>query len=107
MAFRHPPKKLLSARLWIYSLGGFMAAILSFFLLLFLGRNLDPSGMAMFIVVSPPFAFVAVGALWMMKTAVLEEPKPWPLIFLACFLPFSFLWYYIERVKPARLASQE
>ena len=107
MLFRHPPKRVLTAKLWFYSLGGFTAAVLLFVVLLFLGRNLDPSGLPLFIVVAPPFAFLALGALWMMKTAVLEEPKPWLLIFLACCLPFSFLWYYYERVKPARLASQE
>lgn len=107
MAFRHPPKKVLTAKLWLYSLGGFIATVLLVFALLFLGRNQDPNSLGMFIIVAPPFAFMALGGLWMIKTALLEEPKPWPLITLASIVPFAFLWYYYERVKPARPASQE
>jgi len=103
MAFKHPPKKILTAKLWLYSLGGFIASVLAFFLLLFPARSLDPNGLAMFVLMSPPFAFVAVGGLWMMKTALLQEPKPLPLIVLASTVPFAFLWYYFERVRPSRL----
>jgi len=107
MPFRHPPKKVLTGKLWLYSVGGSIVAVLSVFLLLFLGRNQDPNSLLMFIIVAPPFAVPALGALWMIKTIIREEPRPWPLIALAGFIPFAFLWYYFERVRPVRLATED
>jgi hypothetical protein len=46
-------------------------------------------------------AAATVGAIWMMESATREETHPGPVIWLA-FLPFSFLWYYFERVRPLR-----
>src|SRR3954447_10985933 len=46
-------------------------------------------------------AAATVGAIWMMELATREETHPAPMIWLA-FLPFSFLWYYFERVRPSR-----
>ena len=54
------------------------------------------------------FAFVAlfvvppVGAVWMMYVSIRHEKKPFPMVLLA-LVPFSFLWYYFERVRPGKL----
>ena len=47
----------------------------------------------------PPF-----GAFWMMYVSIRYEERPFPLVALALFIPFSFLWYYFERVRPGKLA---
>jgi hypothetical protein len=43
----------------------------------------------------------------MIKTVIRQEPSPWPLLFLAVLLPYSFLWYYFERVRPANLTKPD
>ncbi|MGE0407005.1 MAG: hypothetical protein AB7O65_11960 [Candidatus Korobacteraceae bacterium] len=54
------------------------------------------------------FAFVAlfgippVGALWMIYLAIRHEKNPFPMVLLA-LIPFSFLWYYFERVHLVKL----
>jgi hypothetical protein len=40
----------------------------------------------------------SVGAFWMMYRAIRYEVRPMPIVLLA-FLPFSFAWYYFERVR--------
>ena len=44
-----------------------------------------------------------VGAFWMMYMSVRDEKNPLPLILLA-MIPFTFLWYYFDRVRPRELA---
>lgn len=54
------------------------------------------------------FAFVALfavpplGAFWMMYISIRHEKNPFPMILLA-LIPFTFLWYYFERVRPGKL----
>jgi hypothetical protein len=54
------------------------------------------------------FAFVALfaippfGAFWMMYMAIRYEKKPFPMILLA-FIPFTFVWFYFERVRRGKL----
>jgi hypothetical protein len=46
----------------------------------------------------------AIGTFWMWYMAVRHEPRPLLFILLA-FIPFTFLWYYFERVRPDRRTS--
>ena len=42
----------------------------------------------------------------MMYMAIRHEKRPLPIILLA-FLPYTFLWYYFERVKPQKHLPRE
>jgi hypothetical protein len=78
------------------------------------------AGVAFYIVISPWFprnpvteflAFVffgapSVGAFWMLYLVIRYERHPLPLILLA-FLPYTFLWYYFERVRPRKHLTRE
>src|SRR5215472_14429632 len=37
---------------------------------------------------------------WMLYQAVRYEAKPVPYFFLAAFVPFCYVWYYVERYRP-------
>jgi hypothetical protein len=47
------------------------------------------------------YALHPLGALWMIFHCVRHERRPFPLILLA-LVPYSFVWYYFERVKKGR-----
>ena len=87
-------------KLLIWVVGGLWMAAVSFWLVIETGAN--PISVAIFVVID--FA-ATVGALWMMDVVVREERQPCRMIWLV-ILPFSFLWYYFERVRrwrePAR-----
>jgi hypothetical protein len=51
------------------------------------------------------FSAPAVGAFWMLYVAIRNERHPLPIILLA-FLPYSFLWYYFERVRLGKHRTQ-
>ena len=57
------------------------------------------------------FAFVAVfavppfGAFWMMYVAIRYEKNPFPMILIA-LIPFTFVWFYFERVRRGKLLGQ-
>jgi hypothetical protein len=51
------------------------------------------------------FSVGPLGAFWMLYMAIRYEKHPLPLILLA-FLPYSFLWYYFERVRPRKQTSR-
>lgn len=48
------------------------------------------------------FALPPAGSFWMMYISIRYEKTPLPMILLA-FIPFTFLWYYFERVRPGKL----
>lgn len=48
------------------------------------------------------FAVPPVGAFWMMYQVIRHERQPFFLIAMALFVPFAFLWYYFERVRPGK-----
>jgi biotin transporter BioY len=48
------------------------------------------------------FAILPLGAFWMMYMSIRHEKSPLPMILLA-FIPFTFLWYYFERVRAGKL----
>lgn len=39
-----------------------------------------------------------------MYMSIRYEKKPLPMLALALFVPFTFVWYYFERVRPGKLA---
>ena len=43
----------------------------------------------------------ALGAFWMIYMAIRHEKHPISMVLLAAFVPYSFLWYYLDRA-PAR-----
>ncbi len=49
------------------------------------------------------FAVAPLGAFWMMYTSIRYEKKPLPMVILAAFVPFAFLWYYFERIRPGKV----
>ncbi len=50
------------------------------------------------------FGIPPVGSFWMMYVSIRYERKPLPILLLA-FIPFTFLWYYFERVRPGKLTK--
>ena len=52
------------------------------------------------------FGAPSVGAFWMLYMAIRHEKHPLPLILLA-FVPYAFLWYYFERVRPGKHLTRE
>lgn len=49
------------------------------------------------------FGIPPMGAFWMAYMAIRYEKNPFPMLLLAFFVPFTFLWYYFERVRPGKL----
>jgi hypothetical protein len=47
------------------------------------------------------------GALWMAYKCLRYERRPLPLVLFALLVPFSFLWYYVERVRRGRHLTRE
>jgi hypothetical protein len=84
-------------KLLYYVMGGFLALALA--LVLIAGGSAAPENnpvvMAALVVL---FAIAPVGAFWMMYMSIRYDKNPLPMILLA-FIPFTFLWYYFERVR--------
>jgi len=59
------------------------------------------------IVVMPLVLLQPFCGLWMVYQAIRYEAKPLPYLFLVACVPFSYVWYYIERARPRnRLARK-
>jgi hypothetical protein len=48
-----------------------------------------------------------IGNFWMMYMAVRYEKEPFPLVAMACLIPFSCVWYYLGRVRPGKHFTRE
>lgn len=48
-------------------------------------------------------AIPSVGAFWMMYMSIRHERNPFLMVALAMFVPFMFVWYYFDRVRPGKL----
>ena|ERR1700730_16346381 len=57
------------------------------------------------VVILPLMALQLFCGLWMLYRAIRYEAKPVPYIFLAAFVPFSYIWYYFERFRPRKQTS--
>ena len=49
------------------------------------------------------FGIPPLGAFWMLYMSIRYEKNPFPMLLLALFIPFTFLWYYFERVRPGKI----
>lgn len=59
------------------------------------------------IVIMPILLLQPVFGIWMLYQAIRYEVKPLPYVLLIAFVPFSYVWYYVERVRPRhRLARK-
>jgi hypothetical protein len=87
-------------RLLLYIIGGFVALALA--ALLVTGGQAPESHPLMLFAFVVLFAVPQIGAFWMLYVAIRYEKKPFPMLLLA-FIPFSFLWYYFERVRRGKL----
>jgi hypothetical protein len=52
------------------------------------------------------FAIPPLGAFWMMYMSIRHEKNPFPMILLA-FIPFTFVWFYFERVRRGKLRERD
>lgn len=86
-------------RLWFYIPAGFLAMAAAA-LLITSGKAPDSSPVILLAFVAL-FFIPPLGAFWMMYMSIRHEKNPFPMVLLA-FVPFSFLWYYFERVRPKR-----
>src|SRR5712664_3029554 len=82
--------------LWIF-LGLFVTG-LAFWIIATPGVPRNPLLMFLVVVV---FAVPPFGAFWMLYMSIRHEKYPLPMMLLA-FIPYTFLWYYFERVRPGK-----
>ena len=87
-------------RLVIYIAIGFVAMALA--ALMITGGKAPADNPLMLFAFVSLFALPPLGAFWMLYVAIRYEKKPLPIVLLA-FVPFTFMWYYFERVRPGKL----
>ncbi len=85
-------------KLLLWVLLGLAATGLAFWMVTTSGIPRNPFIVFLFVAV---YAVAPVGAFWMLYVAIRNERHPLPIVLLA-FLPFAFLWYYFERVRPGK-----
>ncbi len=51
------------------------------------------------------FGVTNVGTLWMLYIVIRYEKRPFPLVLLA-FIPYLFLWYYIQRYRSGKHSTR-
>jgi hypothetical protein len=88
-------------KLFLWILLGFAVTGLAFWAIVTEGPE-NPVLVSLAVVV---FAASPIGAFWMLYVAIRYETHPLPMVPMA-FIPFSFLWYYFERVRPGKLNKQ-
>jgi len=54
-------------------------------------------------VIEPILMLHPFGVLWMLYQTFRHEPKPLPYAALAFCVPFAWVWYYFERVRPRKV----
>jgi len=91
-------------KLLLYVTGGFVAMALAA-LVITRGQAPDSNPAILFVFVGL-FGIPPLGAFWMMYVSIRHEKNPLPMVLLA-FIPFSFLWYYFERVRTGKHYSRQ
>lgn len=84
----------------LYTIGGFLIFVLAAFLITLVPGPLTGLALPVLWIL---FSIPALGAFWMMYMAARYERDSFSLILLAVFIPFTFLWYYFERVRPRKM----
>jgi hypothetical protein len=75
---------------------------------LFLGyREFWRPGPAAIVGIAILYGLHPFGALWMAYKCLRYERRPFPLVLFALLVPFSFLWYYVERVRSGKHLTRE
>ena len=92
---------MLVMKVMLYIVLGFVAIAIAA-LLITGGRAPDSGPVTLFLFITL-FAVAPLGSFWMMYVSIRYEKKPLPMILLAAFVPFAFLWYYFERIRPGRV----
>jgi hypothetical protein len=87
---------MMKVLLWI--LLGFLVTGLAFWMITTPGATRNPALLFLIVVV---FAIPPFGAFWMLYVSIRHEKHPLPIMLLA-FVPYAFLWYYFERVRPGK-----
>ena len=95
----HKEDGKLFMKIFIWILFGLLVTGLAFWMITIPGVPRNPLLMFLVVVV---FAVPPLGAFWMLYMSVRHEKHPLPMILLA-FIPYTFLWYYFERVRPGKL----
>jgi hypothetical protein len=54
------------------------------------------------VVIEPLLVLQPFFGIWMLYQAIRYEAKPLRYAFLAAFVPFSYVWYYVERYRPRK-----
>lgn len=49
------------------------------------------------------FIFAPIGSLWMLYDCAVREKPPVLYYLMALFLPYAFVWYYFDRVRPRQI----
>jgi hypothetical protein len=57
------------------------------------------------VVVEPILALPSFFTIWMLYQAIRYEANPLRYVLLAAFVPFSCVWYYVERYRPRKLSG--
>ena len=87
-------------KLFAYTVGGFTVIAVA---ALLIAREQAPASQPIilfaFVIL---FALPPLGSFWMMYMSIRHEKKPLSMVLLS-FIPFTFLWYYFERVRECKL----
>ena len=89
-------------RLFCWITMGLTIAALALWVISTHGTSQNP---LLIVLVIAVFGIAPIGAFWMMYVAIRYEDRPFPIIMMA-FVPYSFLWYYFEFVKPGKLKNR-
>ena len=90
-------------KLGLYVAGGFIALGLAVFIIAWRQEPVNNPVAVLALIVL--FGTPPLGAFWMMYMAIRHEKNPGLMILLA-FVPFTFLWYYFERVRSGKHSSR-
>ena len=85
-------------KMFLWILVGLLVAGLVFWLITMPGTTRNP---VLMLLIGIVFVVLPLGAFWMLYVSLRQEKHPLPIILLA-FIPYTFLWYYFERVRPGR-----
>jgi hypothetical protein len=88
-------------KLLLYVAAGFLALALA---VVVITRGQAPaSNPLMLFAIVALFLVPPLGAFWMVYMSIRHEKHPLSFVLLALLIPFTFIWYYFERVRAGTL----